>query len=154
MLRKPRQRAQALTEFLFVMPLVLLVSLSVVQLVIVMDRNQKTQMGTWMAIRSQGYDSSHSHVSRSDAQSAIQGMFGPGDQVSVDFHTGESIVDMAQIPNPEMFAEEIYATVTCKTPYLFGGISSWPSLSYVFESVESDGSIQVSSKNQMMINAE
>jgi len=150
---RPRgQKAQALTEFLLLLPVMLVIILAVVQLVVLMDRNQKVQMSTWFAMRSQSYDSDHSYYNQGTVQDTIKkNMFGSKDSVSVGYQTSPSLVSLAGLMDPFMFAEEIEATVTCGTPYLFNG-SSFSMLQEIFQNVVQDGKIAVSAENQMIQN--
>ena len=146
------RRAQALTEFLLLLPVMLVLILAVVQLVVLMDRNQKVQMSTWFALRSQSYDSDHSNYNPQQVQDAIgKNIFNSKDNVSVSYDTSPSLVSLAGMMDPFMFAEELQTTVTCETPYLFQGSSS-TMLQGIFGGVVQNGQIQVSAQNQMIQN--
>lgn len=151
--RRPKdQKAQALTEFLLLLPVMLVIILAVVQLVVLMDRNQKVQMSTWFALRSQSYDRDHSYYNQGTVQDTIQkNMFGSKDSVSVRYQASPSLVSLAGLMDPFMFAEEIEGTVTCGTPYLFRGSSS-QMLQGIFQNVVRNGQIVVSAENQMIQN--
>jgi hypothetical protein len=140
MASKPkRQVGQALTEFLFVLPILLLILFSAIQIFGITECQQKAQMATWFAMRSQAYDSGHRRVSKSAVEDSVQrDMFGSNDRVRVTLKSSGLV----------FFWESVSANVECSTPYLFRR-SRWQALQDVFGDVVDDGRITVSSENWM-----
>jgi hypothetical protein len=139
MAAKPKQQAgQALTEFVFVLPMLLFIVFSAIQIFGISECQQTAQMATWFAMRSQAYDSSHRHVSKSAVQDSVQrDMFGSNDRVRVTLKSSGLV-----------FWESVSANVECSTPYLFRR-SRWQALRDVFGDVVDGGRITVSSENWM-----
>jgi len=134
-LKAGRRSGQALTEFVFLMPIMFLIIFSIVQIIVIAECHQRTQMSTWFAMRSQTYDGSHSFVTEEEVREAIdKDMFAKDDEIIVE--AGRSLLSYE-------------AEVKCDTPFLFRRVR-WAALQSVFSDVESDGKIEVSSKNQML----
>jgi hypothetical protein len=144
-----QQQGQSLTEFLFLIPMLLMIVLATVQFLVILDRQQKTQMSTWFALRSQTYNSKYSFYSRSSVQTTIKGNFDSKDEVSVSYSTGVSPAML----NPVMFPQDLKATVTCRLPYSYQNVVMWDQLKGIFANIVQNGKIAVSSDNHMTRNS-
>ena len=133
-------KGQALTEFVFVLPILFLLFLIIVQFSVVIERHLNTQKALWLSLR--GYSllkytvvQPWSRYSRSELKNMVaEHFFTRKDEVDVSFSE---------------YVGGVKATITCKTPFLYNGLS-WQPIWDVFGGVVRGGKIEVTSKGWIL----
>ena len=134
-------KGQALIEFAFVLPVLFLIVLFAIQVPIIIEKQEKTQMSVWMGLRSFSLVKWYaviplSRYSRSESEKMVKkgGFFTSHDEVEVDF---TDAVVWAKVK------------VSCKTPFLFKDIG-WKPLWNVFKGIVKNGKIKLESEGSIV----
>ena len=131
--REKSKKGQALTEFVFVFPLLFLLFLIILQLGVVSEKRLCAQKSIWLALR--GYSLVEHHwyqptgrYSRKELKNMVkQNFFSKDDEVNVDFTD---------------YVGGVKANVTCKTPFLYKGLN-WQPMWDVFKGIVKNNKIEL-----------
>ena len=128
-------------EFAFILPIFFLIILFAIQVPIVIEKQEKTQMSVWMGLRSFSLVKWYavipvSRYNRSESENMVKkgGFFTSHDEVDVNF------TDAA------VWAK---VKISCKTPFLFKDIG-WKPVWDVFKGIVKNGKIKVKSEGSIM----
>ncbi len=128
-------------EFALILPILFLIVLFAIQVSIIIEKQEKTQMSVWMGLRSFSLVKwvaaiPLSRYSRSESEQMVKegGFFTSHDEVDVDF---TDVVVWAKVK------------VSCKTPFLFKDIG-WKPIWDVFGRIVKDGKIEVESEGSIV----
>ena len=123
-------KAQALTEFVFIVPLLFLIFLFIVQFTIMIEKDLNTQKSVWFALRgTTGYGSNSDGTVKN--------------WIRHDFFSRDDKVDVEY----KKYGLLKIAEVKCGTPYLFRGIN-W--ILPAFKGVVRNNRIELKSKGTLV----
>jgi len=132
--KRKNNRGQALVEFAFILPIFFLILLFAIQVPIIIEKQEKTQMSVWMGLRSFSLVKWYAVIplrrySRSESEAMVKECFTTHDEVDVDFTDWLLGVNIK---------------VSCKTPFLFKDLN-WQPLWDVFGGIVKNGKIELES---------